>query len=257
MDAYDCVIAFREREHADQFMRGDLRLTRLATYRSIESHIPGVQDAYEGKTKIDLPEGPEFFIDARSLRNGGYDGSGQYEWMKIPSGYLGQSFRGCDDVFVICATDLSMALECGNRSDTASETALELSPGYLRFAEKYRYVVFFDSREIASRLWEFAKEHHLDFTHGLVEYYDESLSIDEAIAARDKLTDAHRFVFTKDESFSDQHEYRFALLPTLEQIEHGERLNPGCDFLIAKVGEIGSMCIPTDYLSSMSFQNKG
>lgn len=234
--AANLLKTFRTKEQAEQFMKGDLYMGRLSYYRYIEDKILGVRDPFEGKIRMNMPEGTETYMDIRAIKTGGYDGSGRHEWAKVETQNAGLSFVGCDDVFVLCCTDIGSALDIVVEEDGASR----FSSKYLQFARQYKCGVLFSAEEMAKKLALYAQEHDLDHKEGLIEYSDERIDFEEFLRETTNPVAAERFLFHKETLFQDQYEYRFALLPTIERINRKERINPGENHIDVSVGKIES-----------------
>lgn len=244
----DCIKLFSGKEYADQFIRGDLRMTRITRYRTIECEVLGVKDSYEGKVKINCPEGTRLFIDIKSAIISDDNGQRVYEWNECPINNLGQSFVGVENTFCLCATDIAASTEF-------KDDKFRWTSGYLSFLDGYECGVLFAASELASKLQGYADSNGFILLNDLVRYEDKPMSLEEAISSSKQPASAYDFIFTKDESFSYQHEYRFALMPTPERIHSRERIASGEIAFSASVGILNSaMYLPIKLINEMGFE---
>lgn len=245
---YDCIKLFSSKEYAEQFMRGDIRMTRISHYRTIECRISGVKDPYEGKRKINCPKNTRLFIGVELAEMDDGDGSNIFEWKECPITNLGQSFIGADNTFCLCATDIAT-------STVPEGDELKWTPEYLPFLDDYECGVLFVSSELVSKLRNYAETNSFEFIHGLVEYKSRTMSLEEAIVSNGQPVSAPDLIFAKDDFFGYQHEYRFALIPTLERIGSGEKIAPGQIAFNAPVDALhNAMCLPIGLINEMTFK---
>lgn len=256
MMGYDAVRLFRNEEHAKQFANGDLYMSRLSVFREAEDDLKGIGDSCEGKRAAKLPEGMRFFIDVNNIGVEKGEVKKERKWMECPKGTNNPflTFSGCDDVFILCATDISAALvPCDQDGQTFA-----WSSDYLGFEGEYESAVLFRIEEVERRLSAFAKSRGIVFLSGPVEYSDDILGPEETLDSMHRSVDVREFILRKRAAFSNQYEYRFALLPTPEMIAQGIRLE-GDDKrgLVAKVGPIASsFIVPVELLSSAKFRRE-
>lgn len=205
-----------------------------------------------------LPEGARFFIDVNNIGVAGGEEKRVSNWMECPKGtndpFL--TFSGCDDAFILCATDISAVLVPCDQGDRDGQT-FTWPTDYLGFEGQYEFAVLFCIEEVEMRLSDFAKLRGLYFLNGPVEYSDDVLVPEETLDSMHGPVDAREFIFRKRTKFSNQSEYRFALLPTSEMVAQGIRLEEGKEHLDANVGPIASsLLVPVEVLHSMRFRKK-
>lgn len=258
MTGFDAVRLFRTQEHAEQFVRGKLFMTRLSIFREAEDERKGVGDSCEGRRAAMLPEGARLFIDVSNIGVVESGENREREWMECPKStnepFL--TFSGCDDAFILCATDISAALVPCDQDNQVGQ-AFTWSTDYLEFEGQYEFAVLFRIEEVKMRLLDFAKSRGLHFLSGPVEYSDDVLCPEETLDAMCGPVDAREFILRKRTKFSNQNEYRFALLPTSEMVAQGKRLEVGKEHLDANVGPIASsLLVPVEVLHSVRFRKK-
>lgn len=241
---FDCIKLFHEKSHAEQFMRGDLRFTRVKTYIDIEGQGEGIQDEYEGLVRLDRPYTPMLDIGhIERVVTGNSDIPSRFEPVASPISTL--TFKGCEQSFVLCSTDIYEALESKESYEEQRKSNPKLSEDYLRFAKGYKYAVFFNSVEISDKLTVYAKENNLVFHNYMVTYSDEGSSPAESGNAL-----AMKCIYVKPTKFEYEHEYRYTLMLDSQRIENGDTIvsDKKTDHFYAHIGAIHSFDFPIEML---------
>ena len=199
-----CIRLFGKREYAEQFVEGHFRMSTLKRYRKMAEDESGIGDPYEGIRLIEALALP--CNEDHELENTPRMTSVP---LRIPE---------VEESVVLCATSFREgALETAGEAD--GRHLAQMSKRFSEFVDRQGdeasrvYCAIFSAREMTNALFDYAAQRGLAFICNEIEYGCLPLTEKEIEDLKQGQPAIHKFLFHKREGYSDQFEYRYAILP--------------------------------------------
>lgn len=209
---YPCLRLFSEKEYAAQFVEGNFWMSSIKRYRDICEDDSGIGDAYEGirliRCKL-MPSTLQQFetpsTESQSLKH-------------VPEFDMPLRIPEVDASVILSSTQFwGDSLELVDKHKETHNA--RISEALADFIDKQDngnsevYAVFFSAREMSEALKSYASENDLFAISRPIEYGPKHLTSEEIERLRKGEPPINMILFHKREKYSNQFEYRFALLP--------------------------------------------
>ncbi|BCA89411.1 hypothetical protein ADCFC_19080 [Adlercreutzia hattorii] len=201
---HPCIRLFDKREYAEQFVEGRFRMSMLKCYRKMAEDDSGIGDLYEGIRMVEASvfpsnENPELGNTPEKVSLP----------LRIPE---------VEESVVLCATSFREgALESAGEVD--GRHLARMSERFSDFVDRQGneaskvYCAVFSASEMANALRDYAEQRGLAFICNEIEYGLLPLTEKEIKELKQGQPAIYKFLFHKREGYSDQFEYRYAILP--------------------------------------------